>query len=55
MATPTFKFFCGGRPVHEIVGEVYTALLRTAAEDSLAYGKQCVSKSTPIDFNLNYA
>lgn len=22
MATPTFKFFCGGRPVQEIVGEI---------------------------------
>ncbi len=55
MATPTFKFFCGGRPVQEIVGEVYPALLRKAAEDSLTYGTQCASKSTPIDFNLGYA
>lgn len=55
MATPTFKFFCGGRPVQEIVGTVYPTLIRTVAEDSLTHGKECVSKSTPIDFNIGYA
>ncbi len=55
MATSTFKFFCAGRPVQEIVGEVYPPLLRKVAEDSLAYGSQCASKSTPIDFNIGYA
>ena len=54
MATPTFKFFCGGRPVQEIVGELYPPLLKKIAEDTLTYGKQCVSKSTPIDFNIGY-
>ncbi len=55
MATPTFKFFCGGRPVQEIVGEVYPPLLRKVAEDSLDYGKDCISKSTPIAFDIGYA
>ncbi len=55
MATPTFKFFCGGRPVQELVGQVYPPLLRKMAEDSLTYGKDCTSRSTPIDFNLGYA
>lgn len=55
MATPTFKFFCGGRPVQEIVGEVYPPLIRKVAEDSLTHGKECISKSTPIDFNIGYA
>jgi thioredoxin 1 len=54
MATPTFKFFCGGRSVQEIVGELYPPLLKKIAEDTLTYGKQCASKSTPIDFNIGY-
>ena len=55
MATPTFKFFCSGRPVQEIVGEIYPTLLKKITEDALEYGSSCASKSTPIDFNLGYA
>ena len=54
MATPTFKFFCGGKPIQEIVGELYPPLLRKIAEDSLTYGKECITKSTPIDYNIGY-
>lgn len=28
MATPTFKLFCGGRPVQEMVGDAYPSLLK---------------------------
>jgi thioredoxin-like negative regulator of GroEL len=55
MATPTFKFFCGGRPVQEIVGEIYPTLIKKIAEDVLAYGKDCRLKSTPIDYYAGYA
>lgn len=55
MATPTSKFFCSGRPVQEIVGEIYPTLLKKITEDALEYGSSCASKSTPIDFNLGYA
>jgi thioredoxin 1 len=55
MATPTFKFFCGGRPVQEIVGEIYPALLKKLAEDALQYGQECILKSTPIDYYAGYA
>jgi thioredoxin 1 len=55
MATPTFKFFCGGRPVQEIVGEVYPTLLQKAVEDALRYGRECILKSTPIDYYAGYA
>jgi len=55
LATPTFKFFCSGRPVMEIVGEIYPTLLKKITEESLEYGSTCASKSTPIDFNLGYA
>ena len=55
MATPTFKFFCSGRPVQEIVGEIYPTLLKKITEDSLQHGKECASKSTPIDYYAGYA
>ncbi len=54
MATPTFKFFCGGRPVQEIVGEIYPSLLKKITEDALQYGSARASKSTPIDYNIGY-
>ena len=55
MATPTFKFFCGGRPVQEMVGEIYPALLKRITEDALQYGSECATRSTPIDYNIGYA
>lgn len=54
MATPTFKFFCKGRPVQEIVGEIYPALLKRITEDVLQYGSECASRSTPIDLSIGY-
>jgi thioredoxin 1 len=55
MATPTIKFFCKGRPVQEIVGGIYPALLKRITEDTLLYGSDCASKSTPLDYNVGYA
>jgi len=55
MATPTFKFFCSGRPVQEFVGEIYPTLLKKITEEALEYGSSCSSRSTPIDFNIGYA
>lgn len=48
MGTPTFKFFCRGRPVGEQVGEIYPSVLKTAIENMANYGEDCVKKSTPI-------
>jgi thioredoxin-like negative regulator of GroEL len=55
MSTPTFKFFCAGRPVQEIVGQIYPSLLKKITEESLRYGKECALKSTPIDYYAGYA
>jgi len=55
MATPTFKFFCAGRPVQEIVGEIYPTLLEKITKEALQYASSCASKSTPIDYNIGYA
>jgi thioredoxin 1 len=55
MATPTFKFFCNGKPVQELVGAAYPTLLKKLIEDSLAYGKECLEKATPVRFDMAYA
>jgi len=46
MGTPTFKFFCKGRPIHEVVGAMYPALIKKAVEDSLEHGLDCVKNTT---------
>ena len=48
MGTPTFKFFCKGHPVQEIVGAVYPPLLKKLIDDGFLYGKDCVDKTTWI-------
>lgn len=52
MGTPTFKFFCKGRPVQEIVGAIYPSLLKKTIEDVLQHGSECITKSTSIDYGL---
>lgn len=49
MSTPTFKFYCHGRPVHELVGSIYPSLLKKAVEESLEHGPECVKNATPVD------
>jgi thiol-disulfide isomerase/thioredoxin len=48
MGTPTFKFFCHGRPVWEQVGQIYPSILKNAVENMATYGEDCIRKSTPI-------
>jgi len=49
MGTPTFKFFCHGHPVSEIVGAVYPTLIKKTVEDGLKNGPNCVDKTTWIN------
>jgi thioredoxin 1 len=51
-STPTFKFFCDGRPVQELVGAVYPALLKKIIDDVLVHGKECASHATAIDYEI---
>ena len=53
MGTPTFKVFCDGRPVQELVGSVYPPLLKKTLEDVLTYGKECVESSSVIDYSIS--
>ena len=49
MGTPTFKFFCSGRPIQEFTGAVYPTLLKKTVLDGLNHGPKCVKNTTWID------
>jgi thioredoxin-like negative regulator of GroEL len=51
-STPTFKFFCDGKPVQEMVGAVYPALLKKMIDEVLLHGKECAQNSTTIDYEI---
>ncbi|MDO8872559.1 MAG: thioredoxin family protein [Methanoregula sp.] len=51
-STPTFKFFCNGKAVQEMVGAVYPALLKKMVEEVLVHGKECAKNSTAIDYEI---
>jgi thioredoxin 1 len=51
-STPTFKFFCNGRAVQEMVGSVYPSLLKKMVEEVLLHGKECAKNSTAIDYEI---
>jgi thioredoxin-like negative regulator of GroEL len=51
-STPTFKFFCDGKPVREMVGAVYPALLKKIVDEVLIYGKECARNSTSINYDI---
>jgi len=53
MGTPTFKFFCKGKPVYELTGAMYPSLLKKAIEDSLEHGPECADKATWVDSSIN--
>ena len=51
-STPTFTFFCKGKPVREMVGAIYPAVLKKMIDDVLSQGNECAEKSTPIDYEI---
>jgi thioredoxin 1 len=52
LGTPTFKFFCSGRPFEELVGEVYPAMIEKRIEDLLEHGGECIRSSSAIDYDI---
>ncbi len=48
MGTPTLKFFCRGRPVHEIVGFRPRDQLRGEIQRALETANDCIDQSTPM-------
>jgi len=48
MGTPTFLFFCGGRPVNGVVGALPKEDLSQVFEFTIQKHKDCTKKSTPL-------
>jgi thioredoxin 1 len=48
MGTPTFLFFCGGRPVNGVVGALQKKDLAQVIEFTIQKHKDCTKKSTPL-------
>ena len=51
-STPTFKFFCDGKPVQEMVGAVYPVFLKKMVDDVIVHGRECAKNSTVIDYEI---
>jgi thioredoxin 1 len=50
MGTPTFKFFCGGRPVQDIVGALPKDDLEQAIDFAINNHERCIEKSTTTQY-----
>jgi thioredoxin 1 len=48
LGTPTFLFFCGGRPVNGVVGALPKEDLAQAIEFTIRKHQDCTKKSTPL-------
>jgi len=53
MGTPTFKFFCKGKPINELVGAIYPSLLKKTVEISLEHGSECADNTTWVDSSIS--
>lgn len=49
MGTPTFKFFCNGKPINEMTGAISPTVLKKTVEDSFQNGSICMGKTTWIE------
>lgn len=52
MATPTFQFFCGGKPVQTRVGAVFPAMLKKMIEEMIEHGEECRMRSSEIKYEI---
>jgi thioredoxin 1 len=50
--TPTFKFFCSGKAVMELVGAIYPAMLKKKIEEVLIYGEECAGHITEVNYEI---
>jgi thioredoxin-like negative regulator of GroEL len=53
MSTPTFKFFCNGRPVSDMVGAVFPALIKRMVDEGITHGQDCLDRSSGIDYDVS--
>jgi len=52
MSTPTFKYFCGGKPVSDLIGAIYPKVLENMIKDMMNHGKECAEKSSEIEYEI---
>jgi len=53
MGTPTFKFFCGGKPIGELVGAIPATMLRNSIKDFIRHRSECMGKSTRLVYEID--
>ena len=53
MGVPTFKFFCRGKPIGEIVGAVNATMLRNTVKDHIRHRAECAKKTTWIGMEMD--
>ena len=53
MSTPTFLYFCGGKPVQMRVGAIFPALLKKMIEEMVQHGEECRLRSTEINYEIS--
>ena len=53
MGTPTFKFFCKGKPINELVGAIYPAIIKKTIEITLEHGSQCAENTSGVDSSIS--
>ncbi|KYK33991.1 MAG: thioredoxin [Thermoplasmatales archaeon SG8-52-3] len=53
MGTPTFKFFCKGKPINELVGAIYPAIIKKTIEITLEHGSQCAENTSWVDSSIS--
>ena len=52
LATPTFMYFCGGKPLQIRVGAVFPAMLKNMIEEMIEHGEECRLRLTEIDYEI---
>lgn len=52
MATPTFLYFCGGKPVQTRVGAVFPAMLKKMVEEMVTHGGECRIASSEWKYEI---
>lgn len=52
MATPTFLYFCGGKPVQTRVGAIFPAMLKNMVEEMVQHGEECRLRSTELAYEI---
>ena len=53
LGVPTFKFFCKGQPIGEIVGAINATILRNTIKDLIRHKNECASKTTKLSWEMD--